>query len=150
MGPLFRCNGICGMATDLLKSASLLCFFSLQMSFLCTFAVICLASGVMAQMYHEPTIAHIRVYAPPDFLKYAQEVYVTRGRQVNVTSRVDRLTVHHYGGWSLVCSVLWEFIASVWLRYIHISAGMKQHNCIIDQKHYSRDIWCLDFQDKSF
>ncbi|ELU02157.1 hypothetical protein CAPTEDRAFT_209260 [Capitella teleta] len=75
----------------------------LQMNFLCIFAVLTLASGVMAQMYTEPTIVHIRVYAPPGFLKGVQTVYVTRGQEVNVTSNPSDMSsssstfiVHHY------------------------------------------------------
>ena len=73
--------------------------FSLQMSFLCTVVIVCLATGAYSQIYPEKTTVHVKVYAPPGFLNFGQEVFVTKGNEVNVSTKFElqSLTVNHYG-----------------------------------------------------
>ena len=75
--------------------------YSLQASLLCCVAVVCLAGSVNAveQLTTGSTIVHVRVYAPPGFLRDKPEVFVRTGSHVLVTSDVQSsaLQVDRYG-----------------------------------------------------
>jgi hypothetical protein len=75
------------------------------MSLLCVLGVLCLCTtGVVSQLFLEPTVVRVRVFAPPGFLAREQNVFVSRERAVNVTADRSRFSVHHYGKTHRLCS----------------------------------------------
>jgi len=74
---------------------------SLQASLLCCVAVVCLVgtAGALEQLAAGSTVVHVRVYAPPGFLRDKPEVFVRSGSRVLVTSNLDSngLQVDRYG-----------------------------------------------------
>lgn len=68
------------------------------MSILCLLTVACLLTGVLATVIGQ-TEVHIKVYVPPNFLRYKPEVFIAKGKFVNVTSNLkhEKFDVDVYG-----------------------------------------------------
>jgi len=77
------------------------CLCSLQASLLCCVAVVCLigTAGALEQLADGSTVVHVRVYAPPGFLRDKPEVFVRSGSSVLVTSNMhlNGLQVDRFG-----------------------------------------------------
>lgn len=75
---------------------------SLQASVLCCVAVVCLigTAGALDQLASAgSTVVHVRVFAPPGFLRDKPEVFVRSGSRVQVISNLQAngLQVDRYG-----------------------------------------------------
>lgn len=72
---------------------------SLQTSILYSLTIFFLMTGVLAQHLVTETEVHVKVYLPPNFLRYKPEVFVPKNKFVNVTSNLKQhnLQVDKFG-----------------------------------------------------